>query len=237
MKLTDSLFSFPRYDRALFSHRLDKYRQPTATGLLSLVLSGLLFTNVGFALDLQWSGSGDTGVDPLGHAWIIKNTTEAKGWGLPGIDEETLPWNASSSINGFSITFSGLPVGTVIDDTDTDPEATAFEVDSKAWTRTVEELTVSFTAPLLFDDRLKPGESFFVNVSFLGPFVPENISFEAEYTMITPEPTSLTLTLILGFTRLWRRRRSAEATFRTGSGNCDQSGGTSTPNSRNDSRV
>ena len=130
---------------------------------------------------------------------------------MPGIGNLTVPWDGSRFITGFSISFFGLPAGTEIIASGPSAEDTTFEVQpfdaSDVWDRTINGHSVSFSAPDPLLNRINPAQDFFVNVSFDGPFDPAGLSFIAEYSMVVPEPSSLTLTIPAICTLVSRRRR------------------------------
>lgn len=168
------------------------------------------------ALNLTWTGSGQSGVDPLGHAWQFGTQGNGDGaWGIPGLGAGTEGWQGSTWITDFHITFE-LPAGVSIDPEPVPigpggfDESTRFSNLGKSvlWPRTISGNTVSFVADS-FADRLDPGDSFFVNVAFDGPIPVDGVPFIAEYTMDVgvPEPATATLALLgLGGLVLRRNR-------------------------------
>jgi hypothetical protein len=141
-----------------------------------------------FAYPVAFGGSGTTGADPFGHVW----TTGGASWGIPGLGAGTTGFAGSCCATDFHIEFFGVPRGVEIDYV-TDQggpggynASTRFSAttDSLLWTRVAHSPTsVSFFAPA--GTSLAPGESFFVNVTFTGPYNP--VAFEASWTGI-PEP-------------------------------------------------
>jgi len=186
-------------------------------------LLALLIGTVGqaSAVIISWDGTGTSGVDPFGHAWDTDNDQDNGdgSWGLPGLQEGNLNWNGPDWITDFHITFSGLPVGVLIDPTPLPVgpfgigESTRFSnvTDGVLWNREIVGNTVWFFANDLINDRLDPVEVFFVNVAFDGPIDLSTLSFEAEYSMI-PEPStwlllSITILSIIGMG--YRQRKKA----------------------------
>ena len=174
---------------------------------LALSTGFLLATSSAQAITLAWGGSGASGVDPLGHTWLLDPdgaASRAVSWGMPGLGELVLPFGADL-VTDFHIAF-GLPSGVTIDETPA-TSGTGFETTTRfsvepfsadtttLWDRTIMGGdTVWFIAPdpSVF---LTAGQTFFVNVIFVGGTIdPADFEFRAEWTMdAVPEPATLTL--------------------------------------------
>jgi len=158
------------------------------------------------AYPVFFGGATPSGVDPFGHAWEFGTTGDGRAsWGIPGLGAGVLGFGGPSSAKDFHIQFfsaDGSPVEIDYVTPEGGPggynESTRFSNTSASllWTRVADSASaVSFYAPL--GAELDPGESFFVNITFLAGSAP--VSFEAAWTgAAIPEPGTWAL-LLSGF--------------------------------------
>lgn len=178
------------------------------------------------AVVVAFGGSGAPGVDPLGHAYQLDDSTGPWAWGIPGLGFGTVPFNTGFQVfvDGFDyatsfsfVVLSGptiAPAGSGFFDTRLVNVATGV-----AWNVTFASTQqVHFTAPS-FADRLVPGQQFFVNVVFNEPVVDrERFAFGALWDAPPiPEPETWAL-MIAGFGMVGfaLRRRARTTTSVTG---------------------
>jgi uncharacterized repeat protein (TIGR01451 family) len=142
-----------------------------------------------------FSGSGTSGtisIPPGSVPWSVQNdpfNPSQDSWGIPGLELGTTTWPAGTSANDFTVTFTNLPAGVVINplpppDLSPNTDATRF-VDSTTplvlWDRSIsaDGQSVTFTAPP--GTPLNPGDPFFVNVVFTGHVDPSGVSFTGAF--------------------------------------------------------
>jgi hypothetical protein len=160
-------------------------------------------------------GGGTTGTDPLGHTWLASNMP-APAWGIPGLGEGTLQFNLGGETFGdgldYATAFTFVLLLGPVDGIDFTPPSgaggfeatTRFSVDTGSgfvlWDIIqVSPQQVRFEAPT-FADRIKPGDSFFVNVAFTSDIELNDFAFAGLWsnTGIIPEPATWAM-MIAGF--------------------------------------
>lgn len=178
------------------------------------LLAGLLVAGHARA-DLTWNGSGESGVDPFGHAWLTQNTAfqDVTSWGMPGRAQGTRVYNGNFTIEAIEVTFSGLPDGvTVLEGVPTfrpTMNVTPFGA-GDLWTYDLTGDTVRFDPPIP-SKTLAPGDSFFLYVPFTDEVVFDDFEFQVTYIGV-PEPSSIILASVAlaALTALLRRRSRSE---------------------------
>jgi len=152
---------------------LNKLFPLVAFSILLLVPVGMQNAS---ALNLSWSGQGDSGAEPLGNIWTTQGDDN---WGIPGVGAGNDPFLGSSWVSDFHFTVNNFPQGCGFN-----PSATQFSIfpfGTNIWDETIIGDTIWFVAPDQVADRLDPGENFFVNIFFTCDIT--SIDFNAEWSM------------------------------------------------------
>jgi PEP-CTERM motif len=176
-------------------------------------MAALLAVGTAHADVIVWSGSGASGTDPFGHSWQFGTGGGGKlFWGIPGLGAGTEVWAGSGTLQSmtFTVDTPGLtidpnPVPTGFGGFD---ESTRFSntSDGALWDRSIGGATVTFSASTIAS-LLEVGQSFFVNVGFIGQ-VRGPIDFTVTYVTV-PEPGTLVLlgvAAVLAGTSMRRKR-------------------------------
>jgi hypothetical protein len=161
---------------------------------------------------IVWGGTGTSGTDPFGHAWLVNTGLGGKlFWGIPGLGAGTELWAGPGTLA--SLTFTVNTPGLTVDPNPvpTGPggfdESTRFSNTSAGalWDRSIGGSTVTFSAATLAS-LLEIGQGFFVNVGFIGQ---TTLPFDFTVTYVTvPEPGTLGLIgVAIAFAGLTLRRR------------------------------
>jgi hypothetical protein len=181
--------------------------------ILALVIASAATADA--SIVIPFSGSGASGTIAPGQSWAI-NQLSTFNWGTPGVGLGFDTWNGGVSVEDFTITFTGLPVGVQITNLELGPTCgtgseTVFCTAAGAlepWTPVLTNngATITFTAPA--PKELVAGESCYINIYFNGD-PGSTVSFTGGWSQV-PEPFSVCIT---GFGLLAvaiRRRRGRQ---------------------------
>lgn len=165
---------------------------------------------------VSFSGTGNSGIDPLGNTWLLTPDFDAV-WGEPGFAKGLIQFNGNGSSSGSadfatSFTFTLQPgVATSISNS----IFTRFRDTSTStdWEQVIapDGSSVTFTAPA--GTQLSNGDEFFVNVNFTSPISGPQFAFTAGWDVgggtSVPEPASMALlgAGVLGLVGATRARR------------------------------
>jgi hypothetical protein len=144
------------------------------------------------------------------------NGSVSSSWGAPGVGAGSEAFKSTmSGIEDFTITFSGLGSGIVIDNLETPGNCSGFDLTTRfcvggtMWTPVISNggLTITFTAP--GGNTIANGTQFFVNIAFSG-HEQDTASFTGGWSVAAPEPSAV-FTIAIGLVALgllgWRRGR------------------------------
>ncbi|MCA9102036.1 MAG: PEP-CTERM sorting domain-containing protein [Planctomycetales bacterium] len=176
---------------------------------LSIVAVLVFLASSAKATNVEWTGSGASGTDPLGHGWVLSNNGPGGNAvvGIPGNGLGGTPFLGPLGDFVTDFHFHTDDANIVATETGTTPSlSTLAHVEGAnplVWDRQLMgSNTAWFFAPN--GTRLDSGEVFFWNIVLDRPL--SAISFTAGWTMV-PEPTTLTLTALGLMSVLCRRRR------------------------------
>ncbi len=150
------------------------------------------------AAHVVWTGSGETGTDPFGHAWRFQNSATAfqnvANWGIPGRAQGILEYLGDVSVLAIQVEFFNLPAGTQFSHPISNPtmNVSPFTV-SDLWTSQSPTATSVLFTPPDPGRTLDPHDQFFLFVPFDRDIDFSTISFRATYFTATavPEPSSM----------------------------------------------
>jgi hypothetical protein len=178
--------------------------------ILALVVASAATADA--SIVIPFSGSGASGTIAPGESWAI-NQLSKFNWGTPGVGLNFETWNGGTSVEDFTITFMGLPVGVQITNLEPGPTCgtgneTVFCAAAGAlvpWTPVLTNsgATITFTAPA--PEELVAGDSFYINIYFTGD-PGSTVSFTGGWSQV-PEPLSVCLTALGLLAVAIRRRR------------------------------
>ena len=164
----------------------------------SLLLCLLFLASPAVFADIDFSGSGPSGTIAPGQAFIY-NFDLNPDWGVPGVGNGLAIWSGAT-VDGFTISFTGLPQGVGITNLGTSCDGgfssgTVFCASpySQPWVATLSnnDTSVTFMAQS-GGDLLTNGDPFFINIDFTSD--PNGAAFSGSWIAEpVPEPGSIVL--------------------------------------------